>query len=159
VVEAGRLVEERYLIKVLEDMGMGGGGRCICPSQLGIRDNTSFLLYHDTQTGNDHWVIMNDPVVTRHSGKKKDTPVGATIVTHYEEITVTFDSPAHQLDSHLMGNLLDYNKEIIYYNPSLSVLRRIEREYIHRISVHLEGKAVACYVRCESLISSSPPSI
>ena len=151
VLESDRLIEEKYLVKVLE----GGGESCVCPFELGIHDNTSFLLYHDIQTGVKQWVVMNDHVVTRHSNKRQHTLVRDRVVAHYEEITVSFDSPAYQPDTNIMKNLEAYNNEIIYYNHHLSVLRRMERESIHRISVHLGSKDAACYMMCSS---SSPPS-
>jgi hypothetical protein len=140
------LVRERDVINALMAHTKDG---CICPSVLGINDNTHYLLYKDIYTGMVEWTIMNDIVVERVVGG------GDTVVS--------FNSIHYHPHPNITTRLNEFSEKILYYhhhyNTSEGILptivHQIPQEYVKRITVHLYGEDAVCFNQCCSSSSSS----
>lgn len=143
------LVRERDLVNLLNEKKTN---RCVCPSSLGLsQDGMNFFLYHAKQ-----WTILYDCQIIRHSRRKQKTRLAEMTtgeITHYDDITVSFNSPNFQLGSEEIEELKEYNT--IYYNSLQRFLYRIPGDNISRISLHLTGEDAACFTHCSSMTISS----
>lgn len=177
IIDGHSVVKEKSLIRTLKRLYENEGERCICPDFLGIRDNISFLYYHEKSD----WIILNNPVLGerlansqlvntwinypqnsvfrkflhRYQYKKKNE--------HYDSFTLSFDSPSYQFDSYDVQLLEEYNAKMFHYETverhdsqqSIFILKRLSREkHIKRLSIKLKGQDAVCFIFCQRLSSS-----
>lgn len=140
------LVRERDLVGVLTNLPH----QCICPSRLGVDDHSHYFLYKDSHTGNESWVVMNDPVIERKSGKR----MSKGDLSYHEDLTISFSSPVRQPNQETVTRIEEYNNKIIYYEHGKDVpphiLYQLPKESVGRISLHLHGEDAACFTYCSS---------
>jgi hypothetical protein len=174
IINGHSIVKEKSLKRTLKRLYEKEGERCICPGFLGIRDNISFLYYHEKSD----WIILNNPVLGERLTNSQlvntwiNYPQNSVFRKflssdqsqkkneHYDSFTLSFDSPSYQFDSQDVRLLEEYNAKMFHYETvkmgdaqqNVFILRRLSREkHIKRLSIKLKGQDAVCFIFCQRL--------